>query len=347
MAAFKKIGKTYCAYYYVGSGKDRKKKWVRLDVNKQLAVIKYGDLEEKLKARKFGRLPEKISWHLFTKEYLDNFSATNKVKESYETDKRAFAHFNRISTVVTLNDLTPPLLEQYKTKRKEEGVKESTINRELNSLKSMSKTAVKWNYLAADPWAGVSKFEESKSSPLPYTNEAMNLILDMCADNFELSMELLGVDAGLRRGEMANLKWPDVDFYTEFIHIVSTMGRRTKTKRERFVPMTPRLMKVLKALKKENMGEFVFMICGERVRREYLSVIHQRILYRAGVSGTLHQTRHKFGDDLSKKVPLNVVQDMMGHARITTTQIYLHANAKAKSEAIKKLPGYRSGIKTR
>jgi len=324
-------------------------------------TTKTGDLNQakhfeskRIKNRNQQKSAGRMPWADHCKQYMAEYSATSKVKESMDRDRYAIQHFNRHVKVTYLDQIKPSHGETYKTKRKADTyikkdkkipIAESTINRELNSLKSILERAVEWEHLDANPWKSVQKFEEHESSPDPWTEEEGDALLAACWDKFEVLMELLGIDAGLRRSEKANLKWTDFNFETDIIRMVSSMTRRTKTKRIRVVAMTPRLKQAALEHKAESNGEWVFMSCGEQATRGYLRTIHNRVRGRANVEGGHHRGRHTYLSDLANGgVPLNVVQKAAGHARITTTQRYLHSDEAILKEATKRLPGYQKWV---
>ncbi len=138
--------------------------------------------------------------------------------------------------------------------------------------------------------------------------------------------------AGLRGREVINLKIGDIDFERATIHI-----RQSKYKKDRIVPLSPSLAKGLqKYLQAEHPHIWFF---NGKQRGQYsnrgLSWIMRETLKKTGIKKqvSLHSLRHSYATHLLEE-GLNIVtlKDLLGHANITTTMIYLHV---AQCEQIK------------
>jgi integrase/recombinase XerD len=139
--------------------------------------------------------------------------------------------------------------------------------------------------------------------------------------------------AGLRGQEVINLKLSDVDFERMTIHI-----RQSKYKKDRIVPLSPTMALGLKRyLKAENPHSWLFN--GKQPNSQYsirgLSWVMRENLKKTSISKqvNLHTLRHTYATHLLEE-GLNIVtlKDLLGHAEITTTMIYLHV---AQCEQVK------------
>ena len=131
--------------------------------------------------------------------------------------------------------------------------------------------------------------------------------------------------AGLRGQEVVNLKISDVDFERKTIHI-----RQSKYKKDRIVPLAESMAVGLnKYLKAEN--PHVWLFNGKEPDGRYsvrgLSWVMRETLKKTSISKevNLHSLRHSYATHLLEQ-GLNIVtlKDLLGHADITTTMIYLH-----------------------
>ena len=139
--------------------------------------------------------------------------------------------------------------------------------------------------------------------------------------------------AGLRGQEVINLKISDVDFERMTIHI-----RQTKYKKDRIVPLSEVMAIGLKKyLKAEN--PYVWLFNGKQPESKYsmrgLSWVMRENLKKTSIikDVNLHSLRHSYATHLLEE-GLNIVtlKELLGHAEITTTMIYLHV---AQCEHIK------------
>lgn len=104
---------------------------------------------------------------------------------------------------VLLEDISRQDVNRYKAARAKM-VKRSTVNRELDCLKSMFHRAVEWEYLKSSPADGVAKFKLPKTVPPWLPPEKCTKLLDVATGQMR-TLIALGVYAGLRKGEMFGL----------------------------------------------------------------------------------------------------------------------------------------------
>ncbi len=131
--------------------------------------------------------------------------------------------------------------------------------------------------------------------------------------------------AGLRGQEAINLKIADVDFERETIHI-----RQSKYKKDRIVPLSPTMaIGLRKYLKSEN--PHIWLFNGKDPSGKYsvkgLSWVMRETLKKTSIQKdvTLHSLRHSYATHLLED-GLNIVtvQNLLGHADISNTMLYLH-----------------------
>ena len=139
--------------------------------------------------------------------------------------------------------------------------------------------------------------------------------------------------AGLRGCEVINLKIADIDFERETIHI-----RQSKYKKDRMVPLSPTMAIGLKKyLKAENPHNWLFN--GKEPGSKYsirgLSWVMRENLKKTSITKkvNLHSLRHSYATHLLEEgINIVTLKELLGHADITTTMIYLHV---AQCEHIK------------
>jgi integrase len=134
-----------------------------------------------------------------------------------------------------------------------------------------------------------------------------------------------------------------VDFVLGRIHVQRnwTHGRlgTPKSGRSRFIPMTQDLVAALQA-HKHLKGKLIFSTReGDYLDRNKVKHPFWRCIRIAGVEEIgLHDMRHTFASQLAMKgVPLRAIQEMLGHASITTTQRYAHLSPSATADFVRVL----------
>jgi len=140
----------------------------------------------------------------------------------------------------------------------------------------------------------------------------------------------LGVKTGLRRAEMANLEARDV--HPELIVVRSGKGDK-----DRVIPLAPLIAQKLNLfVKGMKPNEKVFKLTAPSI-----SMKIKNFARKAGLEYFhAHSTRHKFATDLLERgADLKVVQELLGHENLSTTQVYLAVTSERMREAVNLLEG--------
>jgi integrase len=153
----------------------------------------------------------------------------------------------------------------------------------------------------------------------------------------DATLYLTAAQTGLRQGELRALRWQDIDFAADRIHVrrSATVGSNARIKppksgRVRSVPMVPAVSMALAQLWQRDQftgdDDLVFgNVVGEIENDTLMRRRYQRALADAGLPKIrFHDLRHMFGTTAIKAFPLSDVQAMLGHAHITTTMRYVH-----------------------
>lgn len=159
---------------------------------------------------------------------------------------------------------------------------------------------------------------------------------------------LLALYCGLRRGEIAGLRWCDVDMRAQVLHICNQRQRLESGEivdlppksfaGNRPIPIPPQLLDELRAARR--IGGYVVQYCGHPITPAALDRAHARMLARAGLPHCrLHDIRHTMGAVAVRSgVPIKVLQVLLGHAHYSTTaDIYAHVDAAAARDAIARI----------
>lgn len=158
------------------------------------------------------------------------------------------------------------------------------------------------------------------------------------------TMALLMLDAGLRVGELIKLRQDQLWFADAPVDSLVIEKDQAKNRHERTVPITLRLRDAIEQMHRQwwaacypHSGSTAFYRTNPSNPLTARQV--QRIIKAAGV-GSIgreihpHLLRHTFATRLMTKTSMRVVQELLGHSNLSSTQIYTHPNNADKQEAI-------------
>ena len=329
MALIQRFGGTYYADFRTLKGKRSR---ISLQTtNLRVAKDKYAELVSRRKKAKENLIVD-MEWDAF-KDRLFRFMSAERSESTIRWTKLAIKHMEDFNTPRLLRDVTPNLLQGTKEFMINEGFGKHNVNRCMQALKAIMRLAEKWDLMPEQKWKAVGKLKTPKGRVVFHTDEEIDKLLAACPSLGWRIVVLLGADAGLRRGEIMNLRWEDVDFNNNQLYIAPN-----KTEYYRFVPMTENLRSAIERAKIGAESEFV--VDFGRTRNIYsLTFCYKEIAKAAGVDSFLHKLRHTFASQLVQNgVELYAVSKLLGHRSIQMTEIYAHLAPAHLHKAVMNLP---------
>ena len=161
------------------------------------------------------------------------------------------------------------------------------------------------------------------------------------------TMALLMLDAGMRVGEVVSLTQQDLTYPTPPISSVTLQPHQTKNKKERTIPLSSRVQSALDEMDKKwwwpagrLLSYYAFYQTNPRTpitTRQVERIIRAAALKSIGRPVHPHVLRHTFASRLMKRVNARIVQELLGHTRLSSTQIYTHPSQDDLKHAIAQL----------
>ena len=189
---------------------------------------------------------------------------------------------------------------------------------------------------ADDPSVRLVAVTAAKGEPRPFTAEQIDAMLNSGAYRKTRAMILLGYYQGFRVSSIARVHGRDIDLLANTIRTVG------KGRKERTLPLHP----VIAELAATMPTDAYWFPARKNPARPMASASVTNLITlakkRAGITDptlTPHSLRHAFGTDLVEEgVDIRVIQELMMHGSLATTQIYTGVSKKKKSDAILTLP---------
>lgn len=304
--------------------------------SKQVAQIRYAEL--------MRTLPKQVQKDiergrpLTLEQFLARFRDFVKSEKAFNTCKRyeiAIRHLRETHPEINmLAQITPLVIQDVKNKLIRDGKKAGNTNRLVQALKTMMRTAENWELVPQQKWQTVSKLKQKKGRVVFHTEEEIQAMLEAVPNDWYRLIIKLGCRAGLRRGEMAELRWEDIDFQKNEIYI-----RANKTENFRHVPISADLRAEL--MRQPVKTGYVVREIGRCPRESsyFITAAYTREMKRLGIDSFPHKLRHTFASHLVQKgVELYTVSKLMGHSSIKMTEIYAHLSPRTMQSAIDVLP---------
>ncbi len=224
MAIFKKGKNWYIDFYEKGQRKRKK-----IGPSKKLAEQVLKDVEVKIVKKEYlGILEEKkIVFEDYAKVYL-KYAKANKADSTESRDSYSVANLKSVFKGKYLFDITTEMVENYKTKRLEK-VEPATVNRGLACLKHMYTKAIEWGYVKTNPAKGIKRLKEPPGRLRYLRPNEVNALLTACSEHLR-HLVVTAVNTGMRRGELFNLKWPQVDLENRKITVINSKNNESRSR---------------------------------------------------------------------------------------------------------------------
>ena len=255
--------------------------------------------------------------------------------ESYRRDLERYLRFLRDGKVDAVGAIGQEHISKFITLLSRKGLAANTIARKLSSLRRFHKFLVIEGYCDVDPTSTLESPRQWRKLPSVLTVEEMKNLLGQPTEDVPLGLRDKAIleflyATGVRISELIHTKRKDVLTEVELVRVIG------KGNKERIIPIgrvaIASVQKYLRearpTLANENSEDVLFLNRrGRPFSRMGLWKILRKYVTQAGITKRVspHTIRHSFATHLLEGgADLRAVQMMLGHADISTTQIYTH-----------------------
>jgi integrase/recombinase XerD len=278
------------------------------------------------------------------RRYLDHLTVERGLADNtlaaYRRDLERYVTFLRTRDIQDLNAVDPPVIRGFIASISasthgpdEEAYKATSVARALSAVRTFHRFALREGLVTDDPTAGVVRPRLPRGLPHPLTVDEVTAIIDAPPSGTPTGvrdraiLELL-YGAGLRVSELTGLDVDDVDLEEGAVRV---LGKGSK---ERDVPIGRMAQDAIGAYLRtarpllataRSRGALFLNARGGRLTRQSCARLLAEHARRAGIRRTVtpHDLRHSFATHLLEGgADVRVVQELLGHASVATTQIY-------------------------
>lgn len=248
------------------------------------------------------------------KQMIERYIQEYPRQRDPQTIKKLLPAFGHL----TLAQVDTDIIAEYRASRLQT-VKPATVYQELSLLRHMFNVARKeWKWTRDNPVADLS-FSVGNSNARDRwltLEEEQNLLEQATNPSWLRPFLVTALHTGMRKGEILNLEWKDIDFDRRMLMI-----HRSKNGEKRSIPMSKTLYEVLKGIKVRDISGRVFPISDRSFRAAF-----DKTLKKIGISDFRpHDMRHTFATRLvQNNVDLYKVKELLGHKTIAMTTRYAH-----------------------
>lgn len=279
------------------------------------------------------------------KEYCLNFlryltvekNYSDKTILSYNNDLNIFINFLHKKNINDLNEIDKNVIRLFMLFLKEKKLSNRTLGRYYSSLNSFFKYLLEHEIINQNPLELIDYPKYKKRIPeYIYESNINDLLNTQTADKIELearnkAIVYLLLDSGLRLSELVNIKVSDIDFIDRSIKV---FGKGSK---DRYVFFTSKTLEKINNWMNywKNIADCEYLFVnykGEKITPRSVEKIIKKLGELNGLNLHPHMLRHTFATELlNKGADIRLIQELLGHESLDTTQIYTHiSNSRIK-----------------
>lgn len=275
-------------------------------------------------------------------EYLDYLEVEKGLSvntlEAYRRDLASFIDFCVESEISSFNEIKRTQINSFILNLRENNFNPRSVVRKIASIRGFFKWLSANEYIISNPAQTIEQPKLPKRLPKVMTVDEISAILNSGLTKLELLVVELLYGCGLRVSELVNLKMNNIDVNSKYIQCYG------KGSKERIVPFGKKAQNALKhylkdrdmIILKNKLSDTKVLLLKENgkflTRQDVYNFIrHQGEKIHKHISP--HTLRHSFATHLLENgADLRVVQELLGHSDVSTTQLYTHITKKRLKE---------------
>lgn len=255
-----------------------------------------------------------------------------RTQESYARDLKKFCSYCQSNNITRFDQISTQTVRQNLAQLHRTGLSGKSLRRWLSSVRAFFRFAIRRGWLKHNPAEGLQAPKIEMKLPKLLDADQASQFVEVSGDTFldrrdRALLELI-YSSGLRLAEVASLNVADVDLADAMV-VVTGKGNKTRTLpvgRQAVAALRRWLPERAQTVADEQPALFI-TARGQRLSHRAIQLRMQKLSQRQGMDNPVHphMLRHSFASHmLESSGDLRLVQELLGHANISTTQIYTH-----------------------
>lgn len=276
---------------------------------------------------------------------LRQFTVYMQVEKNYPdttigTYLQAIDEFIQEMSITNFIKVDRNIIKSYLSILKNKNNSPSTRNKKLSALRTFFNFLCREDIIKINPTFGIENCKTEKHLPKILSNDDIKKLSDSTNENNfqelrnKIILELF-LATGMRISELTNMKKSCIDFSNQSILIFG------KGQKERVCPLDESTINFIVKYLDMREDESVYLFPGRNVKQPMSVSSIRKIIYKMGIEAEVnvhpHLLRHAFAKDLlDNGADIRVIQEILGHANIGSTQIYTKVGNKLLMDTYKK-----------
>ncbi len=254
------------------------------------------------------------NWRPVKSHYLRSFM-------DYVRKETVLKHVNELGLTTNFH-----YLEQYQYKLLECMAPKSAKNH-ITAIGAMLNHALKLGYIRSNPVRKLDPIRGIQKNKKRYlSKDEIRTLLDRIQGTYLHDFVLVGIYTGMRKSELINLEYDDIDMERKLIYVKNKGDFLVKSRKERAVPLHQDLADIFPPSRPAAGRGYCFLRNGRKIHKDAVTRDFRRVADGIGLHDvTIHTLRHTFiSHCLMDKISIWEVAQWVGHSSVYITELYSH-----------------------
>ncbi|UOQ47887.1 tyrosine recombinase XerC [Gracilibacillus caseinilyticus] len=279
------------------------------------------------------------SWLLYVDYLKIEKNATKLTIEAYEQDISVFFTFLKEQGLISLHEVDYGVIRTFLTTLYARDLSKRSVNRYISSLRSFYKFLVREQIVKENPFVHLQLPKRDYTIPEFMYLEEIDVLFESIDTTTALGQRNMAIlellyGTGIRVSECVKIRIEDIDFELQTIFV------QGKGNKERYVPLGGFAQRAIQTYilesrdqlisQKSQPGNYLFLNArGNPLTTRGIRMIMNRLVEESAMTLHIHphKLRHSFATHLlDNGADLRAVQELLGHAHLSSTQIYTHVS---------------------